>query len=299
MNVLRWIVFAIAAFAMNFPVIVTLITSFKSAKEIATNLGLILQAPTLANYAKVLTDTSRFNIYAFLLNSTVAAFIGSFLALLLCLPAAYAIVKTEVGKKHLLPIVANLRAVPLVVFAIPLYMMFQFVGLLDTRTDLGLILTIVNLPLSLMMMVNAIVEIPREIDEAARMDKANAFVILRRIVAPVITRRSSFQQAAAASSGGRCVGGDDPRRAASRHPRKPHLSTTDRIHDRRRGQRLIGKHWNWSDHVTDQTREGRQGLRQNVRHTTARSGNRQGRIRGLRRPVGQRKVDASTPHRRP
>ncbi|MBZ5762383.1 carbohydrate ABC transporter permease [Rhizobium sp. VS19-DR104.2] len=186
MNILRWIVFAIAAFAMNFPVIVTLITSFKSAKEIATNPGLILQAPTIANYAKVLTDTSRFNIYAFLLNSTVAAFIASFLALLLCLPAAYAIVKTDVGTKHLLPIVANLRAVPLVVFAIPLYMMFQFVGLLDTRTGLGLILTIVNLPLSLMMMVNAIVEIPREIDEAARMDKANAFAILRRIVAPVI-----------------------------------------------------------------------------------------------------------------
>lgn len=186
MNILRWIVFAVAAIAMNFPVIVTLVTSFKSAKEIAMNPGLILQAPTLANYAKVLTDTSRFNIYAYLFNSTVAAFIGSLLALLLTLPAAYAIVRTGTGRKHLLPVVANLRAVPLVVFAIPLYMMFQFVGLLDTRIGLGLILTIVNLPLSLMMMVNAISDIPGEIDEAARMDRAGAFVILRRIVRPVI-----------------------------------------------------------------------------------------------------------------
>ncbi len=186
MNALRWIVFVMAALAMNFPVIVTLTTSFKSAKEIAMNPGLLIQAPTLANYAKVLTDTSRFNIYAYLYNSTVASLIGSSLALLLTLPAAYAMVRTGAGRRHLLPLVANVRAVPLVVFAIPLYMMFQFVGLLDTRLGLGLILTVVNLPLSLMMMVNAVSDMPGEIDEAARMDRAGAFVILRRIVRPVI-----------------------------------------------------------------------------------------------------------------
>lgn len=186
MRLLRWTVFGIAAFAMNFPVIVTLVTSFKSAKEIAMNPSLVLQAPTLGNYAQVLTDTSRFNIYAYLFNSAAVAFTGASLALVLTLPAAYAIVRTGVGRKHLLPLVANLRALPLIVFAIPLYMMFQFIGLLDTRLGLGLILTIVNLPLSLMMMVNAISDIPREIDEAARMDRAGAFVILRRIVRPVI-----------------------------------------------------------------------------------------------------------------
>ncbi|GGA94015.1 sugar ABC transporter permease [Brucella endophytica] len=186
MRVLRWSIFAIAAFAMNFPVVVTLITSFKSAREIAMNPGLLIQAPTLANYAKVLTDTSRFNIYAYLFNSTVVALIGALLALILTLPAAYAIVRMQAGRTILLPLVANLRVVPLVVFAIPLYMMFQFVGLLDTRLGLGLILIIVNLPLTLMMMVNAIADMPAEIDEAARMDRAGALVILRRIVRPVI-----------------------------------------------------------------------------------------------------------------
>ena len=46
--------------------------------------------------------------------------------------------------------------VPLVIFAIPLYMMYQWLGLLDTRTGLGLILAIVNLPLALVILVNAI-----------------------------------------------------------------------------------------------------------------------------------------------
>ena len=71
-----------------------------------------------------------------------------------------------------MPLVVNLRAVPLIIFAIPLYMMFQWLGLLDTRLGLGLILTIVNLPLALVILVNAISDLPLELDEAARMDGA-------------------------------------------------------------------------------------------------------------------------------
>jgi len=183
---LRWLVFIVAVFTLNFPVIATLVTSFKTPGEITSNPGLLIQAPTLANYIQILTDTSRFNIYAYLFNSLVAAMIGSGLALILALPAAYAMVRNRIGRRHLLPLIANLRAVPLVVFAIPLYMLFQLGGLLDTQLGLGLVLTLVNLPLSLVLMVNAIAEMPVEIDEAARLDRAGIFTILTRIVQPVI-----------------------------------------------------------------------------------------------------------------
>ena len=59
---LRWLVFALFALIINLPVIVTLVTSFKSAKEIATNASLWIKAPTLANYAKVLVPTDRLNL---------------------------------------------------------------------------------------------------------------------------------------------------------------------------------------------------------------------------------------------
>jgi len=186
MMCLRWFVFVAAAFLLNFPVLATLVTSFKTPAEIASNPGFFVQAPTLANYIQILSDTSRFNIYAYLFNSTVAAFIGAIFALILALPAAYAMVRCEIGRRHLLPLIANLRAVPLVVFAIPLYMMFQLAGLLDTRLGLGLVLTIVNLPLTLVLIVNAIAEMPVEIDEAARLDRASVLMILLVIVRPVI-----------------------------------------------------------------------------------------------------------------
>ena len=186
MNTLRWIVFAVAALAMNFPVIVTLVTSFKSARELSTNAGLWINQPTLENYARVLTQTDRFNIYAYLVNSTAASLIGTGLAILLAFPAAYGIARSEAGRRTLLPVVINLRAVPLIIFAIPLYMMYQWLGLLDTRLGLGLILTIVNTPLALVILVNAINDVPLELDEAARIDGASSFQIMLRIVRPVV-----------------------------------------------------------------------------------------------------------------
>lgn len=183
---LRWIVFAVAVLAMNFPVIVTLITSFKSARELSVNPGLTVSAPTLANYAGVLFQTDRFNIYLYLLNSAAAALLGTVLAIVLCLPAAYAVARGSAGRRLLLPLVINLRAVPLIIFAIPLYMMYQWLGLLDTRLGLGLILAIVNIPLALVILVNAINEITPELDEAALMDGAPSWRVLLTIVQPVI-----------------------------------------------------------------------------------------------------------------
>jgi len=185
-RMLRWLVYAVAVLAMNFPVIVTLVTSFKSARELSTNPGLFVMEPTLENYAAVLTETDRFNIYTYLLNSAAAAIIGTVLAIVLALPAAYAIARSDTGKALVLPVVINLRAVPLIIFAIPLYMMYQWLGLLDTRLGLGLILVIVNIPLALVIFVNAIGDIGVELDEAARMDGASTPRVLWSIIGPVV-----------------------------------------------------------------------------------------------------------------
>lgn len=186
LGALRIVVYVIAVFAMNSPVLVTVVTSLKSPREAAMNPSLWVEAPTLANYAKVLSDTTRFNIYAYLGNSLAAALIGTGLAILLALPAAYGIVRSEAGRRVVLPLVVNLRAVPLIIFAIPLYMMYQWLGLLDTRVGLGLILAIVNLPLALVILVNAIAEVPVELDEAAKIDGASSWQALVEVVRPLV-----------------------------------------------------------------------------------------------------------------
>lgn len=182
---LRWAVFALAAFVMNFPVVSTLVTSLKTEAEIASYPGLWVQNPTLDNYLEIFRMSDRFDITHYLMNSLVMSLIGAGLSLLLAFPAAYAMVRFEVGSKWLMPTIVNLRAIPLIIFAIPIYLMYQQVNLLDTRIGMGLIQCLVNLPLVLVLLVISIAELPEEIEEAARVDGASTLQILTRVVAPI------------------------------------------------------------------------------------------------------------------
>ena len=184
-NLGRWCVFVVAAFVMNFPVLSTLSTSLKTNAEISRNPGLWVSEPTLEHYFDVLEVTERLNIFAYLETSLIASMIGAVLPIILCFPLAYAVARLGYGQNILFPLVVNLRAMPLIIFAIPLYMMYQGVGLLDTKLGLGLILAVVNLPLALLVLVNAINDVPSELDEAARMDGAGVGAVILRIVLPV------------------------------------------------------------------------------------------------------------------
>ncbi|WP_216825816.1 carbohydrate ABC transporter permease [Ruegeria sp. EL01] len=160
-------------------------TAFKGPNEVNRNASLWVEAPTLENFATVLTISDRLNVYYYLWNSLSAVLIGAILPMVVAFPLAWPMVRRGYGRSILFPIIVNLRALPLIVFAIPLYMMYATLGLLDTHLGLGLILAIVNLPLTLMLLVNAIADLPIELEEAARMDGARTGGLLIRVVLPL------------------------------------------------------------------------------------------------------------------
>ena len=133
--------------------------------------------PTLEHFRTVLTDPSV-DFLRYIVNSTALALGGALLAMALSLPAAYAVVRFEIGAQTLLPLVTNLRAMPLVVFAIPIYLMYQVTGLLDTRTGLALIACLINLPTSLILFVSWVQDLPLSLEEAARVDGAGTGGVL-------------------------------------------------------------------------------------------------------------------------
>jgi multiple sugar transport system permease protein len=184
-SLLRWIVYLAAVLILNFPVIATLITSLKSDGEITSNPSLWINSPTLANYMAIFDMKDRFDILHFLWNSAVASTIGAALSIALAFPAAYAMVRFETARNWLLPLVVNLRAIPLIIFAIPIYLMYQQVSLLDTRFGLALIFCLVNIPLVLVLLATSIADLPREIEESARVDGANTLWMLLYVVAPM------------------------------------------------------------------------------------------------------------------
>jgi multiple sugar transport system permease protein len=182
---LRWTVYLVAVFALNFPVIATLVTSLKSDAEIMSNPSLWINEPTLVNFAAIFDMADRFDILHFLWNSAISSAIGSVLSIMLAFPAAYAMVRFGTARHWLLPLVVNLRAIPLIIFAIPIYLMYQQVSLLDTRFGLALILCLVNVPLVLVLLATAMADLPIEVEESARVDGANTFWLLIYIVAPM------------------------------------------------------------------------------------------------------------------
>jgi multiple sugar transport system permease protein len=180
----RWMVFVFAAFLLNLPIISTLFTSFKTMADINTSPPPLIFAPTLDNYREVLAGGNT-DLPRYILNSIIIAGGGALLAILLTFPAAYAMVRYEIGRSWLLPLVTNLRAVPLIIFAIPIYLMFQLAGLLDSWTGMILIECVINIPVALVLFVGFIQDIPEEMDAAAKIDGATNWGVLWHVIFPL------------------------------------------------------------------------------------------------------------------
>jgi ABC-type glycerol-3-phosphate transport system permease component len=184
LHALRWLTFIVVGFILNLPILATVLTSLKTPADINTSPPKWLFTPTLENYQEVLF-TGNTDLPHYILNSIAIASGGTILAMALTFPAAYAIVRYEVGRNWILPLVTNIRALPLIIYAIPIYLMFQLVGLLDTRTGLALIACIINIPVALVLFVGFIQDIPDELDAAAKIDGAGKWGILWHVILPL------------------------------------------------------------------------------------------------------------------
>jgi multiple sugar transport system permease protein len=167
------------------PIFGTILTSFKADADINRRPPTWIFAPTLVHYANVFGDAG-YSFPAFFGNSLVVALGTSALVVAINLPAAYAIVRYGLGRKRLFPYVVSLRLVPPVVFIVPFFIMYQAVGLVDTLHGLILVNTLFNTPLALLLFVGFIQDLPREIEESALIDGASAWVVLTRVVFPLL-----------------------------------------------------------------------------------------------------------------
>ena len=160
-----------AALVMFFPIGWMVLTSFKSEQEAVT--PSFSFHPTLASYIEV---QERADYLLFALNSVIVSVGGTVVALLLAVPAAYAMAfhPTERTRGTLLWMLST-KMLPPVGVLVPLYLIFRDFGLLDTRTGLLAIYALMNLPIVVWMLFTFFKEVPHEILEAGRMDGARRF----------------------------------------------------------------------------------------------------------------------------
>jgi len=179
-SVLAWAI----AFVIFFPILWTFLTSFKSEGDAAAIPPQFLFFDwTTENYSIV---QERSDYLKFAMNSVALALGSTFFALVLAIPAAWAMAFAP-GKrtKDLLMWMLSTKMMPPVGALIPLYLIFRDLGLLDTRGGIITVLMLLNLPIVIWMLYTYFKEIPGEILEASRMDGASVGKELIYVLAPM------------------------------------------------------------------------------------------------------------------
>jgi sorbitol/mannitol transport system permease protein len=174
----------ILGFLIFFPILWTILTSFKTELEaFAIPPKFLFFDWTLENYALV---QERSDYLRFAMNSVILSLGSTLVALLFAIPAAWAMAFAP-GKrtKDLLMWMLSTKMMPPVGALIPVYLIFRDFGLLDTRGGLIAILFLLNLPIVVWMLYTYFKEIPGEILEAARMDGASLWKELVYVLAPM------------------------------------------------------------------------------------------------------------------
>jgi sorbitol/mannitol transport system permease protein len=179
-TILAWLI----GFLIFFPILWTIITSFKTELEaFSTPPKFLFFEWTTENYGIV---QERSNYLRFVTNSLILSIGSTVVALLFAIPAAWAMAFAPAKRtKDLLMWMLSTKMMPPVGALIPVYLIFRDMGLLDSRGGLIAVLFLLNLPIVVWMLYTYFKEIPGEILEAARMDGASLWNELVYVLAPM------------------------------------------------------------------------------------------------------------------
>lgn len=159
------------------------LTAFKTELQAIAVPPLLVFEPTLANFGEV-QQRSDYLLYA--QNSVFTSVASTLLGLAIAVPAAYSMAFFRSRHtRDVLMWMLSTKMMPAVGALVPIYVMAQTAGLLDTRLALVLVFTLSNLPIMVWMLYSSFKDIPPEILEAARMDGATLWQEFTRVLLPL------------------------------------------------------------------------------------------------------------------
>ena len=187
-RVLTYACLTVFSVLMTIPWLWTLSTSFKRSRDVfAPGTGLVPDPASTKAYERIFTDQPFFRYF---LNSVIVAVVVVILNVVFDSLAAYAFAKLPFpGRSFLFGLLMVTMMIPMQVNLIPLYRMMvwlhDWVPFLGLDTLSGIIAPGAVQVFGIFLMRQFFASIPDSILEAARLDGASEFQILRRIVLPL------------------------------------------------------------------------------------------------------------------
>ena len=165
------------------PIYWMIATSLKSGAQLFTNPPTYLPHPTLTNYHEAFINRP---LPHYALNSLIVAVISTPLSVSIAALAAFGFGRYRFpGRTTLLFLILAIRMLPGLIVAMPLFLIFRHLGLVNNLLGLIIAYTAFNLPFNIWMLQAFFADIPRELEDAAIIDGATPLQIFRQIMIPL------------------------------------------------------------------------------------------------------------------
>ena len=170
-----------------FPLYVILVTALKEPADTFAWPPAWLFTPTLESFEKSFVRSGARSVLSFIFNSLAITLASTFFAVLLGSMAAYGLARFRFrGNKYLSFWILSTRFMPAVAFIVPIFLIVQFVGLLDSHLALIIIYTSMNLSFAIWILRGFFRDIPIEFEEAALVDGYTPWQVFWRVALPLV-----------------------------------------------------------------------------------------------------------------
>jgi len=179
-----YILLIIISFLFLFPVLWLFLTSLKEPINVSKGFEAFESGIKWDNYQSA-WNTSKFDISFY--NTLIVGFGTVIISILVGTPMAYSLARYSLrGKQFLSGFLIFVRMLPEILFLLPLYSIYRTTGLFDTKIGLILAFQILTLPYTVWLQRSFILNVPNDLEEAARIDGCSDFQVLRKITLPLI-----------------------------------------------------------------------------------------------------------------
>ena len=179
---LRYVIAVLLVLVFVFPVYWLFIISFKTPDEIfAFPPVWYPKSLQLANYNVLFKDGDAGTVW----NSLILATVSTVFAMILGTIAAYSLVRFKTGGENLAVWIISQRMMPPVAIVFPVFLLYVWLGWVDTYIGLIILYTAFSLPYVIWMMRGYIEDIPLELEESALVDGCTRWEVLWKVVLPM------------------------------------------------------------------------------------------------------------------
>ena len=182
-----YVILVVFGFIMVYPLIWMFFATFKDNKELFGTTALLPSSYSFDAYLKGWKGSGQYTFTTFFINSFKMVIPAVFFTIASCSIVAYGFARFKfVGKKLLFGLMISTLMLPNAAIIIPRYLLFRNLGWLNTFKPFWMPALLAAYPFFIFMLIQFLRGIPKDLDESAKIDGANSFVIFKSILLPLM-----------------------------------------------------------------------------------------------------------------